>query len=278
MPDRKPESLESAAIEIARAATLPSRFALDQVASVFEATGEAVRLLAASLRFAVSPAVWADAIAQMATIGVNSLSLVMITVCFSGMVLALYSSLTLVKWGVGGYIGGGLALSITREVAPILTAVVVAARAGSAIAAELGTMKVTEQIDALRSLALNPVEVLVAPRILASVIVFPMLTAFAIFTGTGGGYVVAVMNGVPSGSFAESIRRLVCGHDISMGLLKAAIFGLVVSVVCCQQGMRTTGGATGVGRSTTNAVVISIVMVYILNFFLAYLMFGGKVG
>ncbi|MEI6914334.1 MAG: ABC transporter permease, partial [Armatimonadota bacterium] len=218
---------------------------------------------------------WADAIAQMGVIGVSSVLLVVITVTFSGMVLSLYSSQLSQQWGIGSYVGGGLALSIVREISPVLTAVVLTARAGSAIAAEIGTMEVTEQVDALRSLAISPIEFLVAPRLIASVFVFPMLTVFANISGLVGGYFVAVSQGISGGAFEESVQMMGSGHDISMGLVKAAIFGLLVAIVCCQQGLRTHGGATGVGRATTNAVVISIVMIYITNFFLAYVMFVG---
>ncbi len=267
--------LDRTATEIVKAAAMPTQYASAQALEFLETIGEAVRMFVQSLRYIItSPVTWVDSISQMALIGVNSLVLVMITVAFSGMVLSLYSSLLLVKWGVGSYVGGGLALSVVREIAPVLTAVVVTARAGSAIAAEIGSMKVTEQIDALRSLSINPVHYLAAPRILASIIVFPMLTIFANFTGILGGYFVAIANGVAAGSYRESINRVLTGYDISMGLVKALTFGFVVALVCCQQGMRTKGGATGVGRSTTNAVVISIVLIYILNFFLAYLMFG----
>ncbi|MGQ9808996.1 MAG: MlaE family ABC transporter permease [Armatimonadota bacterium] len=269
--------LDRTAQGLVRAAGFPSRFALRQLLEFLEGVGECISLLAGSLRFIVTRrVVWRDAVTQMSSIGVDSLLLVMITVAFSGAVVALYSSALLTRWGVSSYVGGGLVLSVVREIGPVLTAVVVAARSGSAIAAEIGTMKVTEQVDALRSLAISPVEYLVAPRVLASLVVFPMLTVFADFTGALGGYVVAVASGVPAGTFMDSTERFVEAYDISMGLVKALVFGLVVSLVCCQQGLRTRGGATGVGRSTTNAVVVSIVLIYILNFFLAYLMFGGQ--
>jgi len=271
------EILDRTAQGLVRAAGYPSRFALRQILDFLESIGECLTLLAGSLRFIASRrVVWRDAVNQMSSIGVDSLVLVMITVAFSGAVLALYSTLVLARWGVSSYIGGGLVLSVVREIGPVLTAVVVAARAGSAIAAEIGTMKVTEQVDALRSLAISPVEYLVAPRILASLVVFPMLTVFADFMGAFGGYLVAVARGVSGGAFLESIETLVEAYDITMGLVKAVVFGVVVSLVCCQQGLRTRGGATGVGRSTTNAVVISIVLIYILNFFLAYLIFGRQ--
>jgi len=217
-----------------------------------------------------------DTVLQMAFVGVNSIPIVLVTVAFSGMVLALYSAQLLVRSGVSSYVGGGVALSITREIAPVLTAVVVAARAGSAMAAEIGTMKVTEQVDALRALAVSPVEYLVVPRFLACVIMLPVLTTFGDIIGIVGAYLVAVVNGVPSGAFVGSVQAMVTGEDVTMGLIKTLFFGAVLAIVGCQQGLRTRGGATGVGRATTNAVVLSIVNIYILNFFLAYVMFGGR--
>ncbi len=217
-----------------------------------------------------------ETVNQMAVIGVNSIPIVLITVAFSGMVLSLYSAQLFVKWGVGSYVGGGIGLSITREIAPVLTAVVVAARAGSAMAAEIGSMKITEQIDALRALAVSPVEYLVVPRFLASVLMLPVLGVFGDIIGMAGAYFVAVVNGVPSGSFLSSIEAMVTSRDITMGLIKTLFFGAVIAIVGCQQGLRTQGGATGVGRATTAAVVVSIVLIYILNFFLAYIMFGGR--
>lgn len=267
--------LDRTAQEIVKAAALPSRFAFEQVLDFLEGVGDCFSLLLRSLRYMLTcPVTWLDSVSQMANIGVNSLVIVMLTVAFSGAVVALYSSLMLVKWGVSAYVGGGLAITIVREIGPVLTAVVVTARSGSAMAAEIGSMKVTEQIDALRSLAISPVEYLVTPRLIACLVVMPMLTVFATFTGSVGGYVVAVANGVASGTFIASVERLVDPYDLTMGLLKSVAFGLVIALVCCQQGLRTHGGATGVGRSTTNAVVISIVAIYILNFFLTYLMFG----
>lgn len=270
--------LDRTAQEVVKVAAFPTRFAFEQLFTFLDNVGEAVILLARAIGSALSKrAVWVDSLTYMGVLGVNSLMIVVVTVTFSGMVLSLYSSLLAVKYGAGSYVGGGLGLSLVREMAPVVTAVVVTARAGSAIAAEIGSMKVSEQIDALRSLAIGPVEYLVAPRILAGLVVFPMLTAFANVAGLVGGYFVAVASRVSGGSFEQSLAQMVTGRDITMGLIKAAVFGLVVTLVCCQQGLRTTGGATGVGRSTTNAVVISIVVIYMVNFFLAMLMFGPGV-
>ncbi len=270
--------LDRTAQEVVKVAAMPTQFAFERLFTFLDNVGEAVTLLVRALGCALTRrAVWVDSLTYMGVLGVNSLMIVVVTVTFSGMVLSLYSSLLAVRYGAGGYVGGGLGLSIVREMAPVVTAVVVTARAGSAIAAEIGSMKVSEQIDALRSLSIGPIEYLVAPRIVAGVVVFPMLTAFANVSGLVGGYLVAVANRVPGGSFEQSLSQMVTGRDITMGLIKAAVFGLVVTLVCCQQGLRTTGGATGVGRSTTNAVVISIVVIYMVNFFLAMLMFGPGV-
>lgn len=270
--------LDRTAQEVVKVAAMPTQFAFERLFTFLDNVGEAVTLLVRALGCALTRrAVWVDSLTYMGVLGVNSLMIVVVTVTFSGMVLSLYSSLLAVKYGAGSYVGGGLGLSLVREMAPVVTAVVVTARAGSAIAAEIGSMKVSEQIDALRSLSIGPIEYLVAPRIVAGVVVFPMLTAFANVSGLVGGYLVAVANRVPGGSFEQSLSQMVTGRDITMGLIKAAVFGLVVTLVCCQQGLRTTGGATGVGRSTTNAVVISIVVIYMVNFFLAMLMFGPGV-
>ncbi len=134
----------------------------------------------------------------------------------------------------------------------------------------------TEQIDALRSLAVSPLQYLVVPRLLAGVIMLPMITIIADVVGTAAGYAVAVINGVAGGGFVSALKLQVEPYDVVMGLLKTVFFGIVIVVVGAQQGLRTSGGATGVGKSTTSSVVISIVIIYILNFLLAYVMFGGK--
>ena len=181
-----------------------------------------------------------------------------------------------VQWGLGSYTGAVVGLSMVREIGPVLTSVVVAARAGSAIAAELGSMKVTEQIDALRALAVSPIQYLAVPRLLAAMIMMPVLAIFADVIGTTGGYLVASVNGVAAGGFISTLKAQVLPYDVMMGLLKTVFFAVVIVIVGVQQGFQTTGGATGVGKSTTNSVVISIVIIYILNFLLAYVMFGGK--
>ena len=265
--------------EIAAVVAVPGEITYRTLSRFFEFIGNSGILLTQALGYVLRGSLSARAtVAQIAAIGVDSLPLVLITVAFSGMVLSLYSAQTLVKWGVGSFVGGGVSLSIVREIGPVLTAVVVAARSGSAMAAEIGTMKVTEQVDALRALAISPVEYLVSPRLVAAIVALPILTIFADVIGVVAAYYVAVINGVAGGGFISSARLFVVSHDVNMGLIKTAVFGAVMAIVGCQQGLQTSGGASGVGRSTTNAVVISVVLIYILNFFMAYVMFGGRTG
>jgi phospholipid/cholesterol/gamma-HCH transport system permease protein len=271
------EILHDVGDELAAVVSVPGELTYRTFTRFFEFIGETSVLLGSALRFIFRGAVdIRDTVNQMAYIGVASLPIVLITIAFSGAVLSLYMSQLVVKWGVGSYTGGVVGISITREIAPVLAAVVVAARSGSAIAAELGSMKVTEQIDALRALAVSPIRYLVVPRLLAVIVVLPAATALADVVGTLGGYMVAVVNGVASGGFISTLKAQVVPYDVQMGLVKTIFFGIVIVIVGAQQGLQTSGGATGVGRSTTNAVVISIVIIYILNFFLAYVMFGGR--
>lgn len=261
----------------ASVAVAPGNAVMRSLDQFFEFLGESFLLVIRTCRFILHLDVdLRETLRQMAFIGVASLPIVVVTVAFSGAVLSLYMSQLVVKWGVGGYTGAAVGLSIARELGPVVTAVVVAARAGSAIAAEIGTMQVTEQIDALRALAVSPVQYLVVPRLLASIAMLPILTLIADIMGVIAGYGVAVVNGVAGESFISSLKAQLTTYDVTMGLVKTLFFGAVIATVGSQQGLKTSGGATGVGRSTTSAVVKSIVIVYVLNFFLAYVMFGGK--
>lgn len=232
------------------------------------------RTVGALLRGRILPR---ETLRQMSTIGVNSLPISVLTIAFSGMVLALHSANQLKRMGAEGLIGGIVAVSMAREAAPVLTAIVVAARVGSAIAAEIGTMAVTEQVDALRSLGVSPIHYLVVPRFIAAVLMLPVLTIFANVAGIFGGYAVSVWGaGVNSPAFISSAHNLLQPDDVYKGLIKTFVFGAIIAVVGCCQGLRTTGGAAGVGRSTTAAVVLSIVLVYVADYFLAEWMFGGS--
>lgn len=211
---------------------------------------------------------------QMEFIGVNSIMVVIITGTFTGMVLALQSYYGFRKFGAEGLVGTTVALSMTRELGPVLTSLMVTGRAGSAMAAELGSMRVTEQIDALIVMALNPVKYLVVPRVIASFLMFPVLTAIANFVGIIGGYLVGVkLLGINEGAFINKIVKYLDLEDIYNGLIKAAVFGIIMSVISCYKGFYTSGGAEGVGKSTTEAVVMSSVTILVTDYVLTSLMF-----
>ncbi|MCE5198089.1 MAG: ABC transporter permease [Armatimonadota bacterium] len=271
------EILQDVGDELAAVVAAPGELTYKTLNKFFDFIGDCSILAARTVKLIFKGKVdIREAFNQMAFIGVASLPIVIITVAFSGAVLALYMAQIVVRWGMGSFTGAVVGLSIAREIGPVLTSVVVAARAGSAIGAEIGSMKVTEQIDALRALGVSPIQYLVTPRFLAGIIMLPVLTIFADIIGTMAAYMVAVVNGVAGGGFISSLKAQVLPHDVYMGLLKTVFFGIVIVIVGAQQGLQTSGGATGVGKSTTNSVVISIVIIYILNFFLAYVMFGGK--
>lgn len=211
---------------------------------------------------------------QMAFIGVSSVPIIALTTFSSGAVIALYTSQILVKYGASSLAGGTIALSVTREIAPVLAGIMVAARCGSAMAAQIGTMTVTEQIDALRALRVPPINYLVVPRVIAAVTMLPILAVVGMYAGVFGGYLVAVpVSGIPSGAFFRSLEAFMTMHDVWSGMLKTAVFGLIVALVACQQGMRTAGGAVGVGHATTRTVVITMVLIYVANYFLTAALF-----
>jgi len=212
-------------------------------------------------------------VAQMGIVGIDSLPIALLTLLFGGMVLGLHTAHQMVRFNAGGLVGGMVAVSVARELGPTLTGIVVAARVGSAMAAELGTMRVTEQVDALRSLATSPTEYLVVPRLLACAIMLPVLTVFADLAGGLGAYFVALAGGVRPAEYLLSARQWLQFSDFFGGLSKTVVFGIIIALVGCYQGLTTSGGAAGVGRSTTRAVVYSIVLIYIANFFLSELIF-----
>jgi phospholipid/cholesterol/gamma-HCH transport system permease protein len=246
------------------------------VVGFFEDVGELSLLLSRSLAAIFLGRIsLVETLRQMSIIGVNSLPIVLITIGFSGMVLALHTAIQFHKLGGDQFIGGLVAVSMAREAAPVLASVVVAARVGSAIAAELGSMQVTEQIDALRALAVSPVHYLVVPRLLAAILMMPVVTVFANVAGILGGAAVAIyFTHISSQVFITSIQTFLTWSDVINGLLKTLVFGAIIALVGCDRGLRTAGGAAGVGRSTTSAVVLAIVLVYVSDFFLSAVMFG----
>lgn len=211
---------------------------------------------------------------QMEFVGVRSMLIVLITGTFTGMVLALQTSYGFRTFGAEGMVGAIVALSMTRELGPVLTSLMVTGRAGSAMAAELGTMRVTEQIDALSVMALNPIKYLVVPRVIASFLMLPVLTIISDFIGIIGGYIVGVkLLGINEGAFITKIEKTLDLDDIYNGLVKAAVFGIIFSVISCYKGYNTRGGAEGVGKATTEAVVLSSVTILIADYVLTSLMF-----
>lgn len=210
---------------------------------------------------------------QMEFIGVYSLFVVVLTSLFTGMVLALQTYYAFRLFSAETLVGATVALSMTRELGPVITALMVTGRAGSAIAAEIGTMRVTEQVDALEVMAVNPVQYLAVPRIIAGLVMLPLLTAIADFVGMVGGYLVGVkMLGINGGIFMNKVYELVELSDIYNGLAKAAVFGVILTLVGCYKGFMTHGGAEGVGRSTTDSVVLSSILILSSDYVLTALM------
>jgi phospholipid/cholesterol/gamma-HCH transport system permease protein len=211
---------------------------------------------------------------QLEFVGVKSIFVVVLTGTFTGMVLALQGYYGFRMFSAESLVGSTVALGMTRELGPVLTALMVTARAGSAMAAELGTMRVTEQIDALYVMAANPVKYLIVPRVIAGVIMLPILTIVSDFMGILGGYFVGVyVLNINEGIFVKNITRYVDLGDLYNGLTKAAVFGLILSLIGCYKGFNTTGGAEGVGRATTEAVVLAAITILISDYFLTAIMF-----
>ncbi|MCX7780166.1 MAG: ABC transporter permease [Negativicutes bacterium] len=207
---------------------------------------------------------------QMAHLGVDSLPIVLLTILFTGMVMTVQTAHEFIKYGAQSSVGGVVAIAMGRELAPVLTGVVCAGRVGAAITAEIGSMKVTEQIDALRVMATNPVAYLVVPRLLACVFMLPLLVVFANVIGTIGGYLVAISYaGLSSYTYLHSIKVFAVVNDLTGGLVKAMVFGGIIAIIGCYKGLTTTEGAEGVGRATTGSVVTSIILIFIANYFLS---------
>ena len=209
---------------------------------------------------------------QIYYIGASSTMIILLVGLFTGMVLSLQSYHALVKFGAQGSLGTLVALSLIRELGPVLTAIMITARAGSAITAEIGVQRISEQIDALGTMRIDPLKYLVSPRITASIISFPLLTAFFDLIGILGGYITGVMIlGVNSGIYFHRVQASVELKDITDGFIKAIVFAVIVSTICCYQGyfahMRTDShGAQAVGRATTSAVVFSCVLILVADY------------
>ncbi|MCP9494774.1 MAG: ABC transporter permease [Pyrinomonadaceae bacterium MAG19_C2-C3] len=224
----------------------------------------------ALVRIIRRPAYFAEILTQIDRIGVGSLSIILLTGFFTGGVLTLQTVPTLKSFGTQSVTGQLIALSLVRELGPVLSALMVTARVGSAISAELGAMSVSQQIDAMRALGTDPIRKLVAPRLIALLISLPLLTVLADIIGIMGGWIVAVsLFQQDSSTFLNSVRNGITGDDVIGGVIKPIVFGFLICAISCRQGLTTEGGTVGVGLSTTRAVVLSAIMVIISDFFLA---------
>jgi phospholipid/cholesterol/gamma-HCH transport system permease protein len=237
---------------------------------VLDAIGKVLMLTFDTLWWAVRPRYRPmQLLAAMDFIGVQSVFIVALTGTFSGMVLALQTVNSLRNFSAEGVVGSIVAISLTREISPVFAALMVTARAGSAMAAELGNMRVTEQIDALTTMGVSPVQYLLSPRIVACVAMLPLLCIIYTCVGMAGSYVVAVKwLSVDPGIFISNIEKYVVPKDFWMGEIKAAVFGFLIANISCAQGFYASGGAKGVGEATTRAVVQSAVAILIANYIL----------
>ncbi len=238
--------------------------------SMTQSLGEFLLFSANALRWLFRrPFRWAVLTRQMEFIGVRSAWIVLLVAGFSGGVFALQTGDAFRLFNAEALVGSTVAIALARELAPVFTALMVVSRAGSAMAAELGTMKVTEQVDALLTMAINPVQYLVVPRVVSGFLMVPLLTGLFDVMGILGSYVVGVfLLEIPEGPFLNQMEFYLDASDIVQGLLKSAVFGLALTLICTHQGLKAKGGAAGVGQATTRAVVISSVTILLLDFFL----------
>ena len=235
---------------------------------------EYTRLAGATARAAVTrPFYWHDFVEQLDAIGIGSMTVVVLTGLFTGAVLALQSGFTLDQFGARPFVGRLVSASMIKELGPVLTALMLVGRVSSGIAAELGSMAVTDQINALRALGTDPVRKLVVPRVLAGILMTPVLTVVANAVGLIGGWAVSVQNlRVPSGLYWSSVVDGLFMEDVWMGVLKPFFLGFIIVTVGCHVGLRTRGGTAGVGRATTKAVVTASVGVIAMDFFATQLL------
>ena len=240
---------------------------MERIRAWFEDFGSMIFFAGESLAWMFRPPFRPDLIlTQMAAIGVGSTFIITTTGFFTGLVLCLQTNYAMRSLGAEGYVGGSVAIALARELAPVLTSLFVVGRSGSAISTELGTMRVTEQIDALETMAVNPVQYLVVPRIIAATAMFPLLTMLFEAVGYAGAYLMGIyVADIPAGPFIEHTRTLLEPRDLVHGLIKATIFGAVVALVTCWRGYAATGGSKGVGEGTTRAVVMSSIAILLVD-------------
>lgn len=247
----------------------------DAVRFLVEEVGRVLILMGRSLLWLFRPPFrFTEFLRQLDFIGAQSVLLIAFTGAFTGMVSALQGYNGMHRYGAESMVGATVALALSRELGPVLAALMVVGRVGSAITAELGSMRNTQQIDALSSMAVEPIQYLVVPRILAATVVLPVLALIFSFSGMLGAYLVSTKSlGIDSGTFMAGIRYYLDLHDVTHGMLKSVVFGLIISLVACYHGFYASGGARGVGTATTRAVVISSVMILLSDYAMTALMF-----
>ncbi len=214
------------------------------------------------------PHYWSDVLVQMDLIGVGSIPIVLLTGAFSGAIIALQMARALNAYGASSQVGSIVSLTLVRELGPVLTAILVAGRNSSGIASELGSMKVTEQIDAMRALGTDPIQKLVTPRVIATGVMLPCLTVVSDAVGLFGAFLVSVplLHIISTSQFWSSSWQALVMNDLVQGLIKPFLFGLLLSLMGCFYGLRTTGGTQGVGRATTQAVVVAGIWIFVITF------------
>lgn len=246
----------------------------DRLLHAVERCGDFALLARDTARAALRPGFPAlETLRQMESVAVRSTTIVGITALFTGMVLSLQTAFALSRFGAKPYVGSIVGLALVRELGPVLTALMVSGRVGAGIAAEIGSMRVTEQVDAIRAMGADPVQKLVLPRVLAATLGLPLLTVLANVLGILGGMLIAdVQYGITSDFYLQTIYAAVTLSDFLSGIAKTFVFGWIIAMVGCFQGLTTEGGTVGVGRATTRAVVVASISVLVSDFFLTKLL------
>ncbi|MDB2682810.1 ABC transporter permease [Alphaproteobacteria bacterium] len=246
------------------------------ILAFFQKLGEICLFVGKSIYHCCTPPFFPSQIfRQILDIGYYSLPVVGMTTVFTGMVLALQSYTGFTRFNAESAVAGVVVLSVTRELAPVLAGLMVAGRVGASIAAEIGTMRVTEQIDALKTLSVNPFKYLIAPRVIAGTLMLPILVLIGDIIGVFGGYIVSIYNlGFSSGSYLSQTWDVLEAMDVISGLVKACVFGFIVAVLGCYHGFHSGRGAQGVGAATTNAVVSASIMILVFNYILTQVFFS----
>lgn len=239
----------------------------------FETIGQFTILLISTIKQLRYPPRMRHVFQQMSHLGVDTLPIVALTMLFTGMVITLQTATEFIRLGAQSTVGGIVTIAVGRELGPVLAGVVTAGRVGAAITAEISTMKVTEQIDALKVMATNPVGYLVVPRLIACMLMLPLLVVFGDVIGSIGGWMVATYYDINIYMYIHSIDSFVVTHDITGGLIKAIFFGAIIALVGCYYGLNAQNGAEGVGKATTRSVVVSIIMIFFSNCLLSMLLY-----